>query len=55
MIVRVGSIITGYQIRELEDVAIDCDDLADLEAEQARAGTRREAARRQCHGACGTR
>ncbi len=26
----------GYQIRELEDVAIDCDDLADLEAEQAR-------------------
>ena len=26
----------SYQIRELEDVAIDCDDLADLEAEQAR-------------------
>ena len=26
----------GYQIRELEDVAIGCDDLADLEAEQAR-------------------
>jgi len=26
----------SYQIRELEDVAIGCDDLADLEAEQAR-------------------